>query len=55
MVNTVGFHRLDLLRLGKDAQGQRRYLLTPIPQEILVEIQKCILHGLGLSSLTKAM
>ncbi|MDD9910754.1 MAG: type II toxin-antitoxin system PemK/MazF family toxin [Ahrensia sp.] len=53
MVNAVGFHRLDLIRLGKDAQGNRRYLKQPVGDEILRQTRQCVLHGLGLSTLTK--
>ncbi|MDF0603325.1 type II toxin-antitoxin system PemK/MazF family toxin [Psychromarinibacter sp. C21-152] len=30
MINAVGFHRLDLIRLGKDPYGKRRYLYEPL-------------------------
>lgn len=55
MVNSVGFHRLDLIRLGKDPNGKRRYLLTPVGNGILLEARRCVLHGFGLSSLTKSL
>ncbi|WP_292386836.1 type II toxin-antitoxin system PemK/MazF family toxin [Mesorhizobium sp.] len=55
MVNAVGFHRIDLFRLGKDAAGKRRYLMTPVGGEILLQARRCILHGLGLSMLTKEL
>lgn len=53
MVNAVGFHRLDLFRLGKDREGKRTYLLTPLSEENLKTIRTCVLHGMGLSTLTK--
>jgi mRNA interferase MazF len=53
MVNAVGFHRVDLLRLGKDRQGKRIYQMEQLPDELMKEVRRCVLHGLGLSSLTK--
>ena len=53
MVNTVGFHRIDLIRLGKDKFGNRQYLKTPVGTELLTVAHHCLLHSLGLSSLTK--
>ncbi len=53
MVNAVGFHRVDLLRLGKNRAGQRIYQTSPLPYEMLKIVQQCALHGMGLSSLTK--
>lgn len=55
MVNTVGFHRIDLLKLGKDRDGKRRYITTPIGPELLAEVQRCMLNGLGLTTLTKGL
>lgn len=54
MVNAVGLHRVDLVGLGKDRDGRRRYLYTPVGKDILQIARHCILHGLGLSSLTKS-
>ena len=53
MVNTVGFHRADLVRVGKSKAGKRQYLLKPLPDDILRVVQKCALHGQGFSTLTK--
>lgn len=53
MVNAVGFHRLDLLRLGKDKQGKRIYQMNPLPDALLKVVRICVLHGMGLSTLTK--
>jgi mRNA interferase MazF len=53
MVNTVGFHRLDLLRLGKDLGGKRIYQLGVLPPEQMALVRRCVLHGMGLSTLTK--
>lgn len=55
MVNVVSFSRLELLRLGKDAAGKRRYLTTPVHPEILTLVQACMLEALGLGALTKSL
>jgi len=53
MVNAVGFHRLDLVRLGKDANGKRIYLFTPLSSENIKIIRECVLRAVGMSHLTK--
>lgn len=53
MVNAVGFHRVDLLRLGKDDTGKRVYQMSVLPDDMMNVVRKCVLHGLGLSALTK--
>jgi uncharacterized protein YifN (PemK superfamily) len=53
MIVSVGFHRLDFIRLGKNQEGQRLYRLDTLPEEDMKAIRKCILSGLGLISLTK--
>jgi uncharacterized protein YifN (PemK superfamily) len=53
MINTVGFHRLDLFRLGKDVEGARKYLLDPLEEAIMAEVHGCVLAGLGLNRLTR--
>lgn len=53
MINAVGFHRLDLIRLGKDRFGKRRYLLTPQSSENIKTVRRCVLAAIGLSILTK--
>lgn len=53
MVMAVGFHRLDLVRLGKDTLGNRQYLTEPLSDDEFRKVQKCVLHGLGFSHLTK--
>ncbi|WP_281349387.1 type II toxin-antitoxin system PemK/MazF family toxin [Nitratireductor arenosus] len=53
MVNAVAFHRLDLIRLGKDSTGRRKYLLEPLNTEIIKQIRQCALRAIGLSTLTK--
>lgn len=53
MVNAVGFHRVELLRLGKDKTGTRIYQTAVLDEEMFKVVKRCVLHGLGLSSLTK--
>ncbi|MBI3438557.1 MAG: type II toxin-antitoxin system PemK/MazF family toxin [Proteobacteria bacterium] len=52
MLATVGFHRLDLIRLGKDHEGKRKYLQRTIAADQLRLIQTCVLHALNLGHLT---
>ncbi len=53
MVNAVGYYRVNLLRLGKDNKGNRIYQLETLPEELMLAVRRCVLHGLGLSNLTK--
>lgn len=53
MINAVGFHRVDLLCLGKDRQGKRIYQLEALPEAMFNDVKSCVLHGMGLSKLTK--
>ena len=53
MVNAVAFHRLNLIRCGKDKNGVRKYYYNTISDNQLRLLQKCVLHGMGMSSLTK--
>lgn len=55
MIYTVGFHRLDLIRLGKrDVNtGKRLYFRHKLGREQMTEIYKCMLHGLNLGQLGK--
>ena len=52
MVATVGFHRLDLLRTGRDSTGKRKYIEPKLSQEDMQKIYSCVLHAIGLSRLT---
>ena len=52
MVNAVGFHRLDLLLLGKDRTGKRVYQTQPLPSGMLRIVRQCVLQGIGLGHLT---
>ena len=47
MIYNVGFHRLDLLRTGRDSTGKRRHLTPRLSEETLAQIKKCVLIGLG--------
>ena len=53
MVYAAGLHRVELLNIGRDGVGKRKYQTTPLPDEVFVKIQRCVLHGMGLSILTK--
>lgn len=53
MLATVGFHRLDLIKLGKDQYGKRKYLNKTIPKGELTKIRNCVLHALSLGHLTE--
>jgi uncharacterized protein YifN (PemK superfamily) len=53
MVNTVGFHRLELIRLGKERGGKRIYLYEPLSGDTIRKIRACVLRAMGLSTLTK--
>lgn len=53
MVNAVGFHRTDLIQVGKDATGKRAYQTLTLPTETFRRVRVCVLHGMGLSALTK--
>lgn len=52
MINTVAFHRLELLRYEKN-QGKRTYYLHALSAKELDDVYACVLRGLGLSCLTK--
>ena len=55
MIYSVGFHRLDLIRLGKDHTGDRVYRMDVISEAQMKTAKNCVLRGLGLSTLTKHM
>ena len=54
MLATVGFQRLELISLGRDQEGKRKYLIIQVKNEALVAIRQCILHALGVPTLTSA-
>lgn len=53
MMATVAFHRLHLIGIGKDHEGKRKYLTSIIPCDDLRNIRICLLHALGMKSLTE--
>ncbi|HUZ67881.1 MAG TPA: type II toxin-antitoxin system PemK/MazF family toxin [Beijerinckiaceae bacterium] len=53
MVYAVAFHRLDLIRLGKDDRGKRIYRFHCLNHDQLREVRECLLRSIGLSVLTK--
>lgn len=53
MVYSIGFHRLNLIRLGKERDGTRIYRMLTISEAQMKEVKCCILRGLGMSVLTK--
>lgn len=53
MVCALGWHRCDLLTMGKDHSGRRQYQTQTLPPEIFAQITRCMLHGLGLSQLAR--
>ena len=53
MLYTVSFDRLMLPFEGKDKSGKRIYDQRVLSQDEFRSIQKCLLHGVGLSMLTE--
>ena len=54
MIAAVGFHRLNLIRMGRDSTGGiRRYRMNPLDPAQLKAVRACVLHSLGLFQLTK--
>lgn len=53
MIYTVGFHRLDLIRLNKKnpTNGKRMYYQNRLGRDQMSEVYKCMLHGLNLGHL----
>jgi hypothetical protein len=49
MLATVSFDRLDLIRLGRDQEGKRKYLKTALSAEDLERIRACVKVALGLA------
>ena len=48
MINSLGFHRIDLLSLGKNVKGQRIYQKSRISAADLSAIKECVLASLGI-------
>ncbi len=54
MIYTVGFHRLNLIQLGKrGGDGKRLYFNNRLGREQMKMIYQCVMHGLNLSYLSK--
>lgn len=52
MTYTVGFHRLNLIRLGKrNAQGKRLYFTERLGRDQMKAIYQCVLYGLNIGHL----
>jgi len=53
MLATVAYSRLSMPYDGKDQGGKRKYLKIVLDQGELQKVHTCILHALGLESLTE--
>ncbi len=55
MIYSVGFHRLDLIQLGKrdPNTGKRLYFTNRLGRENMRAIYTCVLHGLNLGSVAQ--
>ena len=55
LLYTVGFHRLNLIMLGKrdPNTGKRIYYQNRLSRERMKEIYTCVLHGLNLGPLSQ--
>ncbi len=53
MIYATGFHRLDLIRTGKNREGKRTYRFDTLSADQMKQIKSCVLKGLGMSILTK--
>jgi mRNA interferase MazF len=52
MLYTVGFHRLDRVRLGKrHSDGKRKYFDNKLGKDQMKLIYQCVMHGLNLGKL----
>jgi mRNA interferase MazF len=48
MITAVGFHRVDLLNLGKGLTGKRIYQKEVLPPAVMDQIGRCVLASIGL-------
>jgi uncharacterized protein YifN (PemK superfamily) len=49
MVYAVGYHRLDLIKVGRrGSDGKRQYFTNRLGRERMRDIYACVLHGLNL-------
>lgn len=55
MIYAVGFHRLDLIKLGKrnPETGKRIYFTNRLGRENMKAVYTCVLHGLNLGAIAK--
>lgn len=54
MIYTFGFHRFNLIQLGKKSpSGKRLYFVNRLGTEQMKQIYRCIMHGLNLSPLAR--
>ena len=53
MICAVSWNRVDLLSLGKDDSGRRIYQTKTLDDADFDKVLRCVLHGLGMSTLTK--
>lgn len=53
MIYSVGFHRLNFIRAGKQIDGKRLYYYHTLSEDQLTLVKSCVLRGMGLSRLTK--
>lgn len=55
MIYTVGFHRLDLIQLGKrdPSKGKRVYFKQRLGRERMKQVYSCVMHGLNLGHLAQ--
>lgn len=52
MVYTVGWHRLSLIQIGRK-NGKRQYYHGRLSLPNMKELDKCVIHGIGLGRLEK--
>jgi uncharacterized protein YifN (PemK superfamily) len=52
MVTAVSLKRLDLIRVGKDANGDRVYRYDLLSADQMKRVKSCVLHALGMGALT---
>ncbi len=53
MVYTVGFHRLNLVLLGRGGEGKRLYFTDVLGRGQMDQIRQCVLHGIGMGFLAQ--
>jgi uncharacterized protein YifN (PemK superfamily) len=53
MIYAVSLDRLDFIRSGRDELGRRTFHRTPLDDDAVRIVRRCVLAGLGLSALNK--